>query len=236
MSVINYYKKLGSGNMAKHKLKGADKTGIEYAPFFMLVSGRSNLGKTNSVVNLLHLQNGSYDRVIICCQNFNADPLYVQMKKKNKMAVDVYEKQIPDVDQYQTKEIKLIIFDDMVGKKQFEKQISDWFQRGRKAGISLGGCCSMIYITQSYYDVPTFIRRNLSTLYLFPSSNKREMDMVLRESPFIEDYEDVVRDYKRIKKPDDGPSSFMNVNMDKCWACIDFKIPKKKDDTDIEEN
>lgn len=148
------------------------------------------------------------------------------MRKKNKTSVDVYEKQIPDVDQYQTKDIKLIIFDDMVGKKQYEKQIEDWFVRGRKAGSSLGGCCSMVYITQSYYHVPTTIRRNLSSLYLFPSSNKREMAMILREYPFLEDYDDIVHQYKRLTKPDDGPSSFMNVNMDRGWACIDFHIPR----------
>ncbi len=229
MSVINYYKKIGNGMNVKHRLKGADKTGIEYSPFFLLISGRSNTGKTNSLLNLLHLQNGSYDRVIICCQNLQSDPLYVQMKKKNPTAVDVYEKAIPPVDNYQTQEVKIIIFDDMVGKKAYEPAIADWFVRGRKAGK---GGCSMVYITQSFYHVEPIIRRNLSSVYLFPSSNKRELQMILKEFPFLEDYDDIVREYKRLKKPDDGPSSFMNINIDKSWACIDFRIPKKKDDSD----
>jgi hypothetical protein len=226
MSVINYYKRIGTGLNPRHKLKGGDKTGIEYAPFFLLISGRSNMGKTNALLNLLHLQNGSYDRVIICCQNLQADPLYVQMKKKNPSAVDVFEKQIPSVDAYQTPDVKLIIFDDMVGKKQFEAGIADWFTRGRKAGK---GGCSMVYITQSFYHVEPIIRRNLSAVYLFPSSNKRELAMILKEFPFLDDWENVVDQYKRIKKPDDGPSSFMNINVDKSWACIDFDIPKNAD-------
>lgn len=221
MSVINYYKTIGKGLDTKHKLKGADKTGIEYAPFFLLISGRSNMGKTNALLNLLHLQNGSYDKVIICCMSFQSDPLYVQMKKKNPQAVDVYEKQVPEVDVYRNNDVKLIVFDDMVGKKAYSEAIQQWFVRGRKTGTS------MCYITQSYYHVEPLIRRNLSSVYLFPSSNKRELQMILREYPFLDDYEDVVDEYKRIKKPDNAPSSFMNINMDKGWACIDFNIPEK---------
>jgi hypothetical protein len=111
----------------------------------------------------------------------------------------------------------------MVGKNHSEAGLGDWFVRGRKAGK---GGCSMDYITQSFYHVEPIIRRNLSSVYLFPSSNKRELAMILKEFPFLDDYEEVVDQYKRIKKPDDGPSSFMNINVDKSWACIDFKIPK----------
>jgi hypothetical protein len=88
----------------------------------------------------------------------------------------------------------------------------------------------MVYITQSFYHVEPIVRRNLSAVYLFPSSNKRELQMILKEFPFLDDYEDVVAKYRRIKKPDDGPSSFMNINVDKSWACIDFSIPKETDD------
>lgn len=201
------------------KLKGIDKTGIEHAPFFLLISGRSGLGKTNSLVELLHRMNGSFDKVILCCMNFASDPLYVHMKMKNKDSMDVYEKSVPSVDDYnKQKGAKLIIFDDMVGKKEFKDAINDWFVRGRKSA------CSMVFITQSFYKTDPLVRRSLSNLFLFPSSNKRELQMVLSEYDFLKsDYAEEVEDYKRIVKKD-GPSDFLNINIQSQTACINFDL------------
>lgn len=215
----NWYLEIDKKLLPKqHKLKGADKTGIKNAPFFLLISGRSGLGKTNALVELLHRQNGSYDKIILCCMSFASDPLYVAMKKKNPAQFDIYEKEVPSPDEYiGEKGVKLIIFDDMVGKKQFEKSIDDWFVRGRKSGAS------MVFITQSFYGVNTTVRRSLSNLYLFPSSNKRELAMILREYPFLDEYSNVVGRYIHITK-EDGPSDFMNLNIQRGTACINFDL------------
>jgi len=108
-----------------------------------------------------------------------------------------------------------------VDQKQFAKSIQDWFIRGRKAGSD------MCFITQSYYDVDSLIRRSLSNMFLFPSSNKRELAMILREYPFLTDYPQIVDRYKRLVK-DDGPSSFMNINIQQGKACIDFELYRVK--------
>lgn len=202
----------------QYKLKGYDKTGIKTSPFFLLISGRSGLGKTNALVDLLHRQNGSYNKIILCCMNFKSDPLYVQMKLKNPTQMDVYEKEVPDPDAYsKDKGCKCIIFDDMVGQKRFAKAINDWFVRGRKAGAS------MVFITQSYFDVDRLVRRSLSDLYLFPSSNRRELDMILRDYPFLDEHEDVINEYRHIKKTD-GPSDFLNISVQNATACINFDL------------
>lgn len=217
----NWYEEIDKKLLPKQvKLKGYELTGIKYSPFFLLLSGRSGLGKTNALIELLHRQNGSYDKIILCCMNFAADPLYVSMKKKNPSAMDVYEKQVPSVDDYMDeKESKLFIVDDMVGKKEFAHAIDDWFQRGRKTK----GGCSMVYITQSYFDVSRLVRRSLSNLYLFPSSNQRELSMILRDYPFLDSYGNVVNAYKHIVKGD-GPSDFMNISVANGTACINFEL------------
>jgi hypothetical protein len=55
--------------------------------------------------------------------------------------------------------------------------------------------------------------------------------MILREYPFLSEYPQVVEIYKRLVKGD-GPSSFMNINIQKGTACIDFEnyntLEKKK--------
>ncbi len=223
----NWYREIDQKLLPKQKkLKGAQLTGIKSAPYFLLISGRSGLGKTNALVELLHRQNGSFDKIILCCMSFASDPLYVAMKKKNPSAMDIYEKAVPSPDDYiGEKGLKVIVFDDMVGRKEFSSAINDWFVRGRKSGSS------MIFITQSFYGVDALVRRSLSNLYLFPSSNKRELDMVLREYPFLDSYKNVVDRYKHLTKGE-GPSSFMNINIQSGSACIDFELYDRGDESD----
>ena len=217
MSVRNWYEEIDQKLLPKRtKLQNYESHGFT-SPYFLLLSGRSGLGKTNALVELLHRMGNSYDKVILCCMSFASDPLYVAMKQKNMSGMDVYEQQVPSPDEYVgEKGHKLFICDDMVGKKQFAKNIQDWFIRGRKAGAD------MCFITQSYYDVDSLIRRSLSNMFLFPSSNKRELSMILREYPFLTDYPQVVERYRRLIKGD-GPSSFMNINIQRGVACIDFE-------------
>lgn len=217
MSVRNWYEEIDQKLLPKRtKLKNYEQHGFT-SPYFLLLSGRSGLGKTNALLELLHRVGDSYDKIILCCMSFASDPLYVAMKQKNPSTMDVYEQEVPSPDEYvHEKGHKLFICDDMVGKKQFSARIQDWFIRGRKAGAD------MCFITQSYYDVDSLIRRSLSNLFLFPSSNKRELSMILREYPFLADYPQIVERYKRLTKGD-GPSSFMNVNIQQGTACIDFE-------------
>lgn len=217
MSMRNWYEEIDKKLLPKRsKLKNYEEHGFS-SPYFLLISGRSGLGKTNALIELLHRMNGSYDKIILCCMSFASDPLYVAMKQKNPAAMDIYEQEVPSPDDYTgDKGHKLFICDDMVGKKQFASSINDWFVRGRKAGAD------MCFITQSFYDTDSLVRRSLSNLFLFPSSNKRELGMILREYPFLTDNSAIVERYKRLTKGD-GPSSFMNINIQQGRACIDFE-------------
>lgn len=225
MSIRNWYLEVDKKLLPKRaKLKNHELHGFN-SPYFLLISGRSGLGKTNALIELLHRMNGSYDKIVLCCMSFQSDPLYVSMKKKNPSAMDIYEREVPSPDDYiGDKGHKLFIVDDMVGKKEYAKQIQDWFIRGRKAGAD------MCFITQSFYDTDSLIRRSLSNLFLFPSSNKRELGMILREYPFLTEYPEVVERYKLLTKGD-GPSSFMNVNIQSGTACIDFEAFNNKKST-----
>lgn len=80
--------------------------------------------------------------------SFASATLYVSMTKKNPGSFDIYEKEIPCCDDYRgEKGLKLVIFDDMVGRREFKPQIQDWFVRGRKSGSS------MTFITRSFIQL-----------------------------------------------------------------------------------
>lgn len=216
----NWYNEIDKKLLPERKtIKGCEKTGIKYSPYFLLISGRSGLGKTNALIELLHRQNGSFDKVILCCMSFASDPLYVSMKMNNPTSFDVYEKEVPSPDLYLgDKGSKLFIVDDMVGNKKFAPAINEWFIRGRKAGSS------MIYITQSFFDVPTLVRRSLSSLFLFSSNSKSELNLITSNYPFLKDMTEELVKYRNIKVNEGTPSSFLNINIQAGTACIDFEL------------
>lgn len=175
----------------------------------------------NAIVELVHKHKGRHDIIIACGMNFNPDLLDLQINLRYENRMDVYENEIPDLDKYsKEKRRKLIIFDNMVRHIRFTKAIHNWLVRGRMVGASI------VIITQSYFDTNQFIRKSLSDLYLFPSSNYRELNIIRRDYPFLDEHEEVINEYRHIKKTD-GPSDFLNISVQNATACINFDLYDK---------
>jgi chloramphenicol O-acetyltransferase len=68
----------------------------------------------------------------------------------------------------------LVVFDDLVNKKN-QSPIINYFIRCRKKN------CSAIYITQSYYDVPTIIRKNVNYAVFLKLGGIKELKMIMRD-------------------------------------------------------
>lgn len=158
--------------------------------FRMMVIGGSGSGKTNTVMNLIIDPEGThetlnYDRVYVYAKDIN-EPKYQflieylhqvekTLRKANKISIseriiyyaDSYD-DIEEVDKMNKKKQNLIIFDDFVTEKR-HKKIEDYFIRGRKKN------CSMIYITQSYTDVPKKIRLQCDYFMIFGIKSGREL-------------------------------------------------------------
>lgn len=218
MSLINFYKKLPK-KYVDNKVKNPHFNihGIKL-PAFICVSGRTGSGKTNAIVNFLSMANDTFDKVIICCKNFNSDPIYRYMKDKNPECVDVYEDRLPNLDEFDSGKQYFVIIDDMVGDKQHTKAIQEFFKRGRKLGIS----CAML--TQDYFATDSFIRKNQSYLFLFPSNTKVEINNILRNFPFLKDNEEVLNKAIKSKMDSDGtkPLDFLNINTINCTVKLNF--------------
>ena len=70
----------------------------------------------------------------------------------------------------------LIVFDDMIAdmihNKKLNSIVTELFIRGRKLNISL------VFITQSYFEVPKDVRLNTSHFFIAKIPNNRELQQI----------------------------------------------------------
>lgn len=220
MSLINFYDKLPKKYKKSNNKNPNFKNHKINLPAFICISGRTGSGKTNSIINFLSKCDNTFDKVIICCKNFNSDPLYRFMKDKNKECVDIYEDEIPNINDFENNKQYFVIIDDLVGDNQHTKSIQEFFKRGRKLGIS----CA--FLTQDYFATDSFIRKNMNYLWLFPSNTKIEMNNILRNFPFLKNNLEVIERAIESKENDcekNIPLSFINIDCIKCKARLNFE-------------
>ena len=103
---------------------------------------------------------------------------------------DVYK----DIDNYNPKRDKkvLVVFDNMVAdivtNKEFQAIIKKLFIRSRKLYISL------VFITQSYFSVPKYVRLKKTHYFIMKINKKRELqNIAINPSANIDD-----QDFKKI--------------------------------------
>jgi len=173
--MINFYEVLPKQLKKKPKF---DKNTKMSLPFRLACIGSSGAGKTNWLLNLIKLQSGNFERIIVCTKNAN-EPLYQYLKMKiPDDQLEIYEgiENIPDVDTFkESNESILMVFDDLMLEKE-QKIIEEYFIRGRKVagGIS---CC---YLSQSFVKIPMTIRRNVSYVILKKISSMKDITMILK--------------------------------------------------------
>ena len=107
---------------------------------------------------------------------------------------DVYK----DINEYnEDKEHKLLkVFDDiiadMINNKKLNSIVTDLFIRGKKLNISL------VFITQSYFKIPKYVRLNSTHVFIMEIPNKRELQQIaLNHSSDINitDFANIYRKY-----------------------------------------
>ena len=121
MTVINFDEIIGKGNN-----NITDNIFCIKHPTNCLITGKSNSGKTNILMNLI-AQNCIYDKIHIFTNNSNFDK-YIWLKNKFKNDVYIYIKEV-NFDKIDKNKINLLVFDDLVFS---EKKISTFFTQSRK--------------------------------------------------------------------------------------------------------
>jgi len=167
-------------------------------PFRILIVAATGGGKTTCLMNLLNQFQSTFNHMLVITQN-KAEPLYEMLEAK--LDPDLFEIKEGiesflsiDQDEYFGDLAKqyLVVFDDMVCEKEKDqKQIEKLFIRARK----LGGSVSCIYLTQSYFDTPYLLRKQLSHLILKRIGNKNDVENILRDHSIHADKTQLVNMY-----------------------------------------
>jgi hypothetical protein len=163
-------------------------------PCKILITGRSGntnkkAGKTNLVLNIIEKCN-NFDRFYLFCKMLGNDPLYdtlliptlekVQHKYNTSILVIKSNSldDIPDVNSeiIDPKYQNLIIFDDMIDEdKKSLKKVEQYFVMMRKKN------CSMIFITQNYFETPKTIRKNCDYFFFTSLSSENELSEIYQD-------------------------------------------------------
>lgn len=147
-------------------------------PFRMCVVAPSGSGKTNFVINLIKVFSegkGTFVDITIVTRNKD-EPLYNWLaEQSDNIRIMEGMNNNPKLDDYDKKYNHLLIWDDLVLSKNLEP-VCEYYLRARKKNVSL------MFLSQSYVDIPKMIRKNSSYLILFDlGGSKREQDFIMRE-------------------------------------------------------
>jgi len=174
--IVNWYEKMDKSllvqaenpNFNLHKLK---------IPLRMCVVAPSGSGKTNFLVNLIHLFSkgkGTFADITIVTRNKD-EPLYNFLSgKSDQIQIKEGLHNLPQLDKMDKAVNHLVCIDDMVLAKD-QSMIENYYIRARKLN------CSVIYLSQSYYRIPKVIRNNCSYMVILKLSGQREVNMILSE-------------------------------------------------------
>ena len=89
---------------------------------------------------------------------------------------------------------------DMINNKELNSIVTELFIRGRKLNIFL------VFIVQSYFQVPKEVRLNTTDFFIMKIPNKRELQQIAISHSSDIDFKDFIKIYKKCT---DKPYSFL---------------------------
>lgn len=173
-------------------------------PFRWLVTGASNSGKTYKIVEHILNDELRFDKLYLYCKD-PFDSKYIVLANfmaelADSLNVDLNEIFVvgtegPDIipaEQLDESKTNLVIFDDFVsaGKKLNETVIANYFVYGRHKNASV------IYLSQSFYNVPKIIRLQCTNYSVFKYQNLREINSIYTSACNSMDKDEFLRVYK----------------------------------------
>ncbi len=171
----------------------------------MVICGASGSGKSNILLNILNLMENTFEKILIFTQD-KEEQLYQFLEDRlSSDELEIYEG-IENVMKYDFDHLAgiqhLIIFDDMcIETEKKQQNICELFIRGRKMANAYG--CSLIYLTQSYFQCPPVIRKQMTSLILRKINGKRDARSILKDCSVNATTQQLLNMYEECCDPDD---------------------------------
>jgi ABC-type dipeptide/oligopeptide/nickel transport system ATPase component len=196
VELVDWYKKIPARFLLKSHNPHYDIHHIKL-PFRMIICGSSGSGKTQTLLSLIYNMPDTFENIYICTKNKD-EPLYNYIEEKlgkKGLKMMEYDKDgLPPLDKLNKEQQTLLVMDDLVNERD-QSGMCDFFLRARKKN------CSLVYISQSYYAVPKFIRNNMTYLIIKQISSLKNLTMIAREfdinlskDTLVKIYEDATKD------------------------------------------
>lgn len=187
-------------------------------PFRMLIAAASGSGKSNMCLNLIHIMNKTFHEIIICVKSGD-EPLYEMLDTRLKGLVQIHESgEVPPIETYSIKDEntgklkridkkqRLIVFDDLILDKKANNMAKEYYIKARKLGFS------MVYIGQSFFQIPKMIRDNCQYFILGKNLLKKDLRLILTCFPSELKLDDFVDLYNQMTEE---PMSCVLIDLDK---------------------
>jgi hypothetical protein len=146
-------------------------------PFRMCLVAPSGSGKTNFLLNLIHLFSkgeGTFASIYIITANAD-EPLYKWLQSiSDRIIIKEGIQNTPKLDDFDKDQNSLVVWDDLVLSKDLS-MVEKYYIRARKLNVSV------IFISQSYFKIPKIIRNNCNYMVLLKLSGQREVNIILSE-------------------------------------------------------
>ena len=178
-------------------------------PCRIILVGCSGAGKTQNILSIIYRMKNTFTHIYLCCMNA-AEPLYKFLASKlDREDLTVCEgvDNIIGYDDIEDDNVEnphtLVIYDDLCLTKN-QSKISDLFIRGRKKPASI------LYATQSYFQVPKVCRLNSTHIILKKLSTLRDLRMILSDFTLNVTKEELLELYQKCTKEKD---SFLLIDV-----------------------
>lgn len=217
-SLINFYEHPKVKRLIKdipdHQV---EKTGMPLSKPHILVCGSTGSGKSQFLVNYIYRTSNTFHKIYMIVEKMEELTMYLKEELKDNLVVLHGLDDLPDISSFQDASVQkepkryLLVFDDQIvnlmKSKQNQAKVNNYFMYGRNKLIQT------LFLTQSYYGVPKFIRLNVSFVILCSIRSKRDLNMILAEYNVSDiTSEQMFRIWDYCSTPDDGqPFSFMKI-------------------------
>ena len=175
--IVNFYKHVPKKYLEEVSNPNYDLHNLDL-PFRMCIVAPSGSGKTNFLLNLIKVfsqGDGTFTDISIVTRNKD-EPLYNYLSGEfSQIQVKEGIHSTPKLDDMDKKYNHLVCWDDLVLSKNLSS-VEEYYMRARKKSTSV------IFLSQSYYDIPKFIRKNSTYLVLLDLGGaKREKTAIMSE-------------------------------------------------------